>query len=92
MRFAALRGRLMGLAATDGPRVPEIVTWTETDGAVEKVRIDTGAAWTGWAERAAARDRAVDDTIDLIARQSVKSCTRSNFLSVARCTSPVLRP
>ncbi|MDQ3788493.1 MAG: hypothetical protein M3422_14785 [Actinomycetota bacterium] len=68
VRFAALRGRLTGLVATDGPRQPKIVTWTETDGAVENVRIETGAAWTSWAERAAARDRAMDDAIDLIAR------------------------
>ncbi len=58
----------MGLDATDGPRQPQIVTWTETDGAVENVRIEPGAAWTSWAERAAARDRAMDDAIDLIAQ------------------------
>lgn len=67
VRFAALRGRLMGLVDTAGPRLPEVVTWTETDDTIDDVRIETGAAWTGWADRAAARDRAMDDTIDLIA-------------------------
>ena len=68
VRFAALRGKLMGLVASDGPRLPEIVTWTETDGAVENVRIETGQAWRTWAERADARLEMVDRAIDLIAR------------------------
>lgn len=68
VRFAALRGRLMGLVDTDGPRLPKTVTWTETDGAVENVRIAAGMLLTRWSDREAARDQAMDDAIDLIAR------------------------
>ncbi|GAB1514500.1 hypothetical protein [Actinophytocola sp. KF-1] len=68
VRFAALRGMLMGLVATDGPRVPKIVTWTETDGAVEDVRIENGQPWHTWPEREDARAEAADRAIDLIAR------------------------
>lgn len=68
VRFAALRGKLMGLVASDEPRRPEVVTWTESDGVVENLRIETGAAWTGWAERADARAEMMDRAIDLIAR------------------------
>ena len=68
VRFAALRGKLMGLVDTSGPRLPQTVTWTETGDAVENVRIATGRAWTWWAAREAARDQAMDDAIDLIAR------------------------
>lgn len=68
VRFAALRGRLMGLVASDGPRLPQTVTWTETDGAVENVQIAVGMLLTSWPDREAARDQAMDDAIDLIAR------------------------
>jgi hypothetical protein len=68
VRFAALRGMLMGLVATDGPRVPKNVTWTETDGAVENVRIETGQPWHTWPERVDARAEAMDRAIDLVAR------------------------
>jgi hypothetical protein len=68
VRFAALRGRLIGLVDGDGPRLPQTVTWTERDGAVENVRIAVGMLWTRWPDREAARDRAMDDAIDLIAR------------------------
>jgi hypothetical protein len=68
VRFAALRGKLMGLVATGGPRRPNVVTWTEADGAIDDVRIETGAPWADWSARADARDRLVDDAIDLIAQ------------------------
>lgn len=68
VRFAALRGKLMGLVATDGPRQPNVVTWTETDGVIGDVRIETGPPWADWSARADARDRLVDDAVDLIAQ------------------------
>lgn len=68
VRFAALRGKLMGLVATDGSRRPSFVTWTESDGRIDDVRIETGPAWSTWTERAQARAGLVDDAIDLIAR------------------------
>ncbi|HEV7648136.1 MAG TPA: hypothetical protein VGP26_08250 [Actinophytocola sp.] len=68
VRFAALRGKLMGLVATDGPRLPKVVTWTESGGEIDDVHIETGPAWHDWSARAAARRELMDAAIDLIAR------------------------
>jgi hypothetical protein len=86
VRFAALRGRLLSLVESDGSRLPEIVTWTETDGAIENVRIATGMLWTRWSDREAARDRAVDDTIDLIAmvRAELQGATSRGYFVIWR--------
>lgn len=73
VRYAALRGKLMGLVATDGPRLPKIVTWTESDNEVHDVHIETGPAWSSWTERAAARAELMDDAIDLIAQVRAES-------------------
>lgn len=68
VRYAALRGRLMGLVATDGPRRPKVVTWTESDGEVDNVRIEPGAEWNDWPTRAEVRAELTGDAIDLIAQ------------------------
>lgn len=69
VRYAALRGKAIGLVIpTDGPRRPEIVRWTESDGAVDDVRIETRPEWTDWTARAEARDELISAGIDLIAR------------------------
>jgi hypothetical protein len=73
VRFAALRGKLIGLVDTDGPRLPQIVTWTESDGVVDNVEIETGSAWSTWSERAEARTELKGDAIDLIARIRAES-------------------
>jgi hypothetical protein len=67
VRFAAVRGKLMGLVDTTGPRRPQLVTWKEVDGGVDDVHIKTGTPWTSWTERAAVRDQLTDAAIDLIA-------------------------
>ncbi|MFL6141837.1 MAG: hypothetical protein ACJ72N_08225 [Labedaea sp.] len=67
VRYAALRGKLMGLVAADSPRLLHVVRWTESDGQVDDVRIETGSTWTSWPERAQARAKLMDDAIDLIA-------------------------
>jgi hypothetical protein len=69
VRYAALRGRLIGLVeSTDGPRRPEVVTWNETDGEVGDVRIETGSAWETWQARAAVIPGLMDETISLISQ------------------------
>jgi hypothetical protein len=68
VRYAALRGRLMGLVDTNGPRRPKVVRWTESDGEVDNVSIEIGAEWSDWAARAEARAELMDDAIDLIAQ------------------------
>ena len=68
VRYAALRGRLMGLVATDGPRRPKVVSWTESDGEVDNVSMETGAEWSDWSARAVARGKLMDDAVDLIAQ------------------------
>ena len=73
VRYAALRGKLIGLVAADGSRRPELVTWTESAGGIDDVRIETGEAWNDWAERAAARVECKDDAIDLIAEVRAES-------------------
>lgn len=73
VRYAALRGKLIGLVATDGPRQPKIVTWTESDGEVGNVHIETGSAWTDWTARAEARAELIDDAINLIAQIRAES-------------------
>lgn len=73
VRYAALRGRLIGLVATDGSRRPQVVTWTESAGGVEDVRIETGAPWSEWAERAEIRAELKSDAIDLIAQIRAES-------------------
>jgi hypothetical protein len=73
VRYAALRGKLMGLVATDGLRLPKIVTWTEVDGEVHDVHIETGLAWSDWSARAGARAELMDDAINLIAQVRAES-------------------
>jgi hypothetical protein len=73
VRFAALRGKLMGLVATDTPQLPQIVKWTEPDGEVDNVRIEPGSAWSSWQARAQARAELMDDAIDLIAQVRAES-------------------
>ncbi|MDQ1022523.1 hypothetical protein QF035_000105 [Streptomyces umbrinus] len=68
VRYAALRGKLMGLVATDGPRLPQLVTWTEAEGEVDDVSIEPGSPWSAWPARAEARAQLTDDAIDLIAQ------------------------
>ncbi|WP_406349902.1 hypothetical protein [Streptomyces sp. NBC_00658] len=68
VRYAALRGKLIGLVSTDGPRLPKLVTWTESDGELGNVRVETGSAWSDWPARAEARGQLKDDAIDLIAQ------------------------
>ncbi|SMF50951.1 hypothetical protein [Streptomyces sp. Amel2xC10] len=68
VRYAALRGKLMGLVAADSPRRPRLVTWAESDGVVEDVQIELGAPWATWGARAEVRGEVMDDAIDLIAR------------------------
>ncbi|MFE4698350.1 hypothetical protein ACFRIC_14895 [Streptomyces sp. NPDC056738] len=72
VRYAALRGRLIGLVvgvvATDGPRLPKLVTWTESEGVVGDVATETGSAWSTWSERDEARVRLMDEAIALVAR------------------------
>ncbi|MFD5573893.1 hypothetical protein [Streptomyces cadmiisoli] len=68
VRYAALRGKLMGLVATDGLRLPQLVTWTESNGEVDNVSIETGSPWNAWPARAAARAQLMDDAIQLIAQ------------------------
>jgi hypothetical protein len=69
VRYAALRGKAIGLVVpTDGPRRPAIVRWTEPNGAVEDVRIETGPEYSDWAARAEARAELKSDSIDLIAQ------------------------
>jgi hypothetical protein len=67
VRYAALRGKLIGLVATDGPRQPKVVSWTESNGEIDNVKIETGPAWSTWSARAEARAELIDDAIDLIA-------------------------
>lgn len=73
VRFAALRGKLMGLITTDAPLSPQIVTWTESAGEIDNVRIEPGSAWSSWDARVAARAELMDDTIDLIAQVRAES-------------------
>lgn len=73
VRYAALRGRLIGLVATDGSRRPQMVTWSESAGGVEDVRIETGEPWSEWAERAEIRAELKNDAIDLIAQIRAES-------------------
>ena len=73
VRYAALRGKLIGLVAADGSRRPELVTWTESAGGIDDVRIETGVAWDDWTERAAVRVECKDDAIDLIAEVRAES-------------------
>lgn len=68
VRYAALRGKLIGLVAADGPRLPKLVTWTESDGELETVSIDTGPPLSSWPARAQARDRLTDEVMHLIAQ------------------------
>ncbi|GHG63066.1 hypothetical protein [Streptomyces griseocarneus] len=68
VRYAALRGALIGLVATDGPRLPQLVTWTESEGEVDDVSIETGSPWSAWPARAEARAQLTDDAIGLIAQ------------------------
>jgi hypothetical protein len=68
VRYAALRGKLIGLVATDGPRLPQLVTWTESEGEVDNVSIETGSPWSAWSARAEVRAQLMDDAIDLIAQ------------------------
>jgi len=78
VRYAALRGKLIGLVATDGPRRPALVTWTESAGGIDDVRIETGSPWDDWAERAAVRDEVKGDAIDLIAEIRAESQGEAN--------------
>lgn len=78
VRYAALRGKLIGLVATDGPRRPQLVTWRESDGGIGDVRIETGSAWNDWAERAVVRAECKDDAIDLIAEVRAESQGETN--------------
>ncbi|MFD3925514.1 hypothetical protein [Streptomyces sp. NPDC058614] len=68
VRYAALRGKLIGLVATDGPRLPKLVTWTESEGELGNVRVETGSAWSDWPARAEARGQLKEDAMDLIAQ------------------------
>ncbi|MET8980021.1 hypothetical protein ABZX85_30900 [Streptomyces sp. NPDC004539] len=68
VRYAALRGKLIGLVATDGPRLPQLVTWAESEGEIDDVSIETGSPWSTWPARAEARAQLMDDAIDLIAQ------------------------
>ncbi len=83
VRFAALRGKLMGLINTDAPKLPQIVTWTESEGEVDNVRIEPSSVWSSWHARAAARAELMDDAIDLIAHvraQSQGETSRGYFI------------
>jgi hypothetical protein len=73
VRFAALRGKLMGLITTDAQQLPQIVTWTESEGEVDNVRIEPSSAWSSWHARAEARAELMDDAIDLIAQVRAES-------------------
>jgi len=73
VRYAALRGKLIGLVATDGSRRPQVVTWTESAGGIDEFRIETGSAWNDWADRAVVRAELTDDVIDLIAQIRAES-------------------
>ncbi|MFE4637795.1 hypothetical protein ACFRJ1_31100 [Streptomyces sp. NPDC056773] len=68
VRYAALRGRLMGLVAENGPFLPKAVTWTESQGEVGDFAIEPEPPWTAWPARAEARDRLMNEAIDLIAQ------------------------
>ncbi len=70
VRYAALRGRLMGLVAdeTDEPRPPMVVSWTESQGEVDSAVVETGSPWRTWRERADARAQLMDDAMSLIAQ------------------------
>lgn len=72
VRFAALRGKLMGLITSDTSQ-PQIVTWTESEGEVDNVRIESSSIWSSWRARAEARAELMDDAIDLIAQVRAES-------------------
>ncbi|MET7477325.1 hypothetical protein ABZT17_23570 [Streptomyces sp. NPDC005648] len=86
VRYAALRGKLIGLVAADVPRLPELVTWTESDGELGEVRVETGPAYGDWAARAEARRPLMDDAIDLIAqvRAELQGRTSRGYFIILR--------
>jgi hypothetical protein len=62
------------------------VTWTETDGEVDNVGIETGAPWSAWPARAEARAQLTDDAIGLIAqvRAQLLGRTSSGYFIIWR--------
>ncbi|MEU3795538.1 hypothetical protein AB0F07_38085 [Streptomyces fructofermentans] len=88
VRYAALRGKLMGLVASDGLRLPQLVSWTESEGGVDNVTIEIGSPWTTWRERAEARVQLTDDAIDLIAqvRAELQGRTSRGYFIIWRLT------
>lgn len=82
MRYAALRGKLMGLVATDGPRLPRLVTWAESDGEIDSVSVEVGSPLSDWPARAEARAELTDDAIALISqvRAELQGRSRGYFI------------
>jgi hypothetical protein len=69
VRYAALRGELMGTVANStGVNRPQIVTCDESGPNVENVKIEVGHALTEWSARNAVRLEAIDKAIKLIAQ------------------------
>lgn len=69
VRYAALRGKAIGLVVpTDGSRCPKIVHWTESEGMVDNVEIETGPEYRDWATRTAIRAELASRAMDLIAQ------------------------
>lgn len=69
VRYAVLRGELMGIVANStGANRPQMVTWEESGLNIENVKIEVGQALTEWPARDEIRLAEIDKAIDLIAQ------------------------